>query len=203
MSRSVGNTMIDRSLRAEQGIGSTVSERAENGWSGDSTRIYGGGSLGVVAAARRGFAPPVPGSRVELIVGVPIADTTVVLEEMATDEFAAEAEAVVPVVDEIPADDEPRGEVRPDGVPVGDAYVDEVQDDTARIDDVQIEDGSLDDVTPAARPADEAGDVGDDFWTGAASEQSVPTRKVVYGARSTDGGTKHHGWLRSVRRHRR
>jgi hypothetical protein len=183
-----GRLLNDNStLRAETGIGSTRSEHANNGWSGDFTPIDGDGSLGVVAVARWGFAPPVPGSRVELIVGELIADTTVDLDELATLEFAPETEAVVSSVDQIPADDEPRDEARPDDAQVArDAAAD-----------------SLDDATPAAPPADGEGDRDDDFWSGAASERSVPTRKVVYGARTTDGGTKRHGWLSSVRRHRR
>lgn len=189
-------------LRAEPGIGSTRSEHANNGWSGDCTPIDGDGSIGVVAVARWGFAPPVLGSRVELIVGGLIADTTVVLDEMATEEFAPEPEAVVPSVDQIPADDEPRDEARFDDVAADDALDDAFQDDTAQVDDGSVED-ALDHATPAAGPADGEGNSDDDFWTGAASEQSVPTRKVVYGARSADGETKRHGWLRSVRRHRR
>jgi hypothetical protein len=117
--RTRGRLLNDNStLRAETGIGSTRSEHANNGWSGDFTPIDGDGSLGVVAVARWGFAPPVPGSRVELIVGELIADTTVDLDELATLEFAPETEAVVSSVDQIPADDEPRDEARPDDAQV-------------------------------------------------------------------------------------
>lgn len=138
--------------------------------SGFPVRTSAVSDVALLSVSRSGFAPPVAGSRVELIVDGPSVDAGAAIDETTLDEFALDAGAVDPGMDEDPAEGIPADEV----------------------DEAELESDPV-----------EAAPVDDDFWTGAASEQSVPTRKVVYGARSTDGGSKHHGWLTSLRRHRR
>lgn len=111
--------------------------------------------------ARPGFAPPAPGTRAGLIVGGLRTNTRVDLGERVTDELVSGAAPVVPGVDEAPTRDDERDEAQAAGV--------------------HVDEASQESVSRATRVDDEADCVGDDFWSGATQEGSVPTRKLVSG----------------------
>jgi hypothetical protein len=141
-------------------------------------------------------------------------------------QFLSAPDVVGHGVDEIPADDQspdevPQSEAAPADDAVNDDPIPEVPlDETSAAPSSDAESPAVD--APADSEAQagdddqarddgeaQAGDggeapVGDDFWTGVVTEGSIPTRKVVYGARSAiDDEPETTGWFRSRRRRRR
>lgn len=140
----------------------------------DLLEAVGDAADGSTALERAGFGPPAPGSRVETIIGAPLVEADVVVE--------CEALVEQPVMEQ-PVPEEPVEDERVAEEPVAESPSEPT--DTGDDD-----------------PSDDAVQVGDDFWTGAASEDSIPTRKHVYGAHSEPEDSGRRGWIRSIRRRR-
>jgi hypothetical protein len=159
------------------------------------------------------FPPPAPCTRIVVIAGGP-----------GRTEFVSAPDVVGHGVDEIPADDQspdeaPQNEAATaddavDDDPTPDLPLDETSAAPSADADTPAVDATVDDgeaqagVDSEGQPGDGGGaQVGDDFWTGMVTEGSIPTRKVVYGARSTtttdDDEPETTGWFRSRRRRRR